>query len=147
MSYLDLNSTPYSKREGKEVKYFFFDLKNKTVGREIAGKVANCLRDKLDAYFTPHSQSKNIVVILNSDKIVFTGDKLKQKLYRKHTGKIGHLKEWTAKEAMEKNSTQIIYSAIYGMLPKNTQRRRLMKQVRIFKTHEHNINIENLQEV
>jgi large subunit ribosomal protein L13 len=79
----------------------------------------------------------DFVIVVNADKIVFTGNKLEDKIYRRHTGYIGNMKEITAKDQMAKDSTKVIMDAVKGMLPKNSLGRQMLTKLRVYAGSEH----------
>ena len=119
-----------------EQKWLLIDATDKTVGR-LASEVAMILRGKTKPTFTPHVDTGDNVIIINSDKVKFTGNKWDTKKYYTHSRFFGSTKETTAKEYLEKDSTQIIRFAVEGMLPKNRLGRKLKKKLKIFTGAEH----------
>lgn len=121
-----------------ERQWFVVDAKDQTLGR-LASKVAAILRGKHKPTFTPHVDCGDYVIIVNADKVKFTGKKLDQKMYRWHTGYLGHLRERTAREMMQKKPERVLELAIKGMLPKNTLGRQMGKKLKVYagETHHH----------
>jgi len=127
----------YMAKKGEvERKWYVIDAKDKIVGR-LATKIATILRGKHKPVFTPHVDTGDFVIVINADKVRFTGKKLEKKIYYKHTGYIGHLKEITAKEMLQKKPEEIIRLAVKGMLPKNKMRKKLLKKLKIYRGEEH----------
>lgn len=120
-----------------ERKWFVVDAEGKTLGR-LATQIATILRGKHKPIYTPHVDTGDFVIILNADKVVLSGKKLDQKMFRWHTGYPGGLKERTYREMMATKPETVVYSAIKGMLPKNSLGRQMLKKVRIYKGTEHN---------
>ena len=120
-----------------ERKWFVVDAEGKTLGR-LATQVATILRGKHKPIYTPHVDTGDFVIILNADKVVLSGKKLDQKMFRWHTGYPGGLKERTYRQMMETKPETVVYSAIKGMLPKNSLGRQMLKKVRIYEGTEHN---------
>ncbi|MCB0420771.1 MAG: 50S ribosomal protein L13 [Bdellovibrionales bacterium] len=116
--------------------WYVVDATDKTLGR-LATEVANVLRGKRKPTFTPHVDTGDFVVVVNSDKIKMSGNKWDAKRYYRHTGFFGSLKEMTAREMLEKDSTQIIKNAVQHMLPKNRLSYRVINKLKIYKTAEH----------
>lgn len=114
------------------------DAKDQVVGR-IATKVATILRGKDKPTYTPHVDCGEAVIIINADKIKFTGSKLDSKLYRHHTGYIGSVKEITARKRLATKPERILYDAIQGMLPKTKLGDAQLKKLRVYagETHPH----------
>jgi len=112
------------------------DAKDKVLGR-IATQIAMRLRGKHKPIFTPHADTGDFVIVVNADKIVLTGKKWTDKLYYRHSGYIGGLKQTSAKEMLEKKPEEILRLAVRGMLPKNSLGRRQLKKLKIYTGPEH----------
>ena len=108
----------------------------KPVGR-VATEAAKLLRGKHKPTFTPNVDTGDHVIILNCKDAIFTGKKLEQKIYRRHTGYIGNMKEITARVMMERSPEKAMMLAIKGMLPKNRLGRQMINKVRIYAGSEH----------
>ena len=119
-------------------KWFLVDAKDKVVGR-IATEIADLLRGKKNPQFTPHTDSGDYVVVINAEKVVFTGNKLEKKIYYWHTNHIGGLKSRTAKEQLERKPEAILMNAVKGMLPKTSLGRKQLTKLKLFagETHSH----------
>ncbi len=100
----------------------------------LATEVAVLLRGKHKAEFTPHIDTGDFVVVLNADGVKLTGRKLLNKKYYSHSGFFGSLKTTTAKDI---SPEKLIQKAVYGMLPKNKMRDKLIQKLKIYKTAEH----------
>jgi len=111
------------------------DATNKILGR-LAVEVANLLRGKNKPNFVPYLVQGDDVVVVNTDKIKVTGRKMKQKIYYQHSGYPGGIKETKLEEAMKKDSRQVIRKAVYGMLPKNKLRDKVIKKLKLYKEEE-----------
>ena len=122
--------------ESVERKWYVVDATDMPLGR-LASQVAAILRGKNKPTFTPHVDTGDFVIVINTDKIVLTGKKLDKKLYRYHTGHVGGLKEITYKTLIEKKSDVAVYEAIKGMLPKNSLGAKMLKKCKIYKGAEH----------
>ena len=105
------------------------DVAGKILGR-VATKVALLLRGKNKPTFSPHLDEGDVVIIKNVDKMKFSGKKLDQKVYKHHTGYVGHLKETKMKDLYQKNPQKVFERAVYNMLPKNRLRANMMKRLR-----------------
>ncbi len=116
--------------------WHLFDASEKTLGR-LASRVAVILRGKDKVSFTPHLDEGDFVVVVNSDNLKVTGNKLEDKIYYHYSGYHGGIKEISLGKLMEKDSTEVIKKAIFGMLPKNKLRKEMMKRLRVFKGEEH----------
>jgi large subunit ribosomal protein L13 len=132
----DMNKTFFFKKELKNPRWHIIDATDKIVGR-LATQVADILRGKNKASFTKHADAGDYVVIINSTKVKFTGDKMDDKIYDRHTGWMGGYKTLTAKELMAKHPEEIITHAIKGMLPKNKLSRQLLKKLKVYATEKH----------
>ena len=126
-----------ARKETVQREWVLFDATNKTVGR-LATEVACVLRGKNKAIFTPHTDTGDFVVVVNTDKLRFTGNKINKKTYYWHTGFIGGLKERMAKDVMENKSDVVFKKAVQGMLPKNKLNRKIIKKLKIYRGAEHN---------
>lgn len=107
------------------------DGSNRIIGR-LATEVALLLRGKNNPKFNPAAQSVNKVYVFNTDKIAYSGKKATQKLYRRHSGYIGGLKEETLKNIMIRDSRIVLKQAVMGMLPKNKSRKHLIKNLILY---------------
>lgn len=134
---MDMNKTFFLKSKTQAPKWHLIDAEGEIVGR-LATKITNILRGKDLALFTPHADVLSHVVVINSDKMVFTGDKLVQKTYERYTGWIGNKKIFTAEQMMEKNSAKVLELAVRGMLPKHSALARAqLKNLRVYTGAEH----------
>ena len=128
----------YMEKAGQvQRKWYIIDATGKSVGR-VAAAAASILRGKTKPTFTPNADCGDHVIVLNCEKAVFTGNKLLQKNYYRHTGWIGGLKTVSAKDMMEKNADRAMYIAIKGMLPNTTVGRSALTRLRVYKGAEHN---------
>ena len=110
--------TPYTKLKDFKREWYVVDAEGQIPGR-LATHIANVLRGKNKTNFNSHLDCGDNVIVINAEKIELTGNKLDQKMYRRHSGYLGNLKEFTAKEVLEKHPTRILEAAVNGMLPKN----------------------------
>lgn len=117
-------------------EWFLVDASGKTVGR-LATRIADVLRGKTSPQYTPHTDSGDFVVVINADKMVFTGNKLSDKKYYKHTGYVGGLKTRSAAELMSNDASEVLMKAVKGMLPKNSLGRQQLTKLRVFNGNEH----------
>ncbi len=120
-----------------ERKWFVVDASNMPLGR-LASQVADILTGKNKTIYTPHVDTGDFVIVLNSDKVVLTGKKLEQKNHRWHTGYIGGLKEVNYATLMAKDSCKVIELAVKGMLPKTSLGRKQITRLHVYKNAEHN---------
>jgi len=117
-------------------RWHVVDAQGKTLGR-LATRVARLLTGKDKPIYTPFLDTGDHVIIINAEKIVLTGNKLSEKLYRHHTGYPGGLKEVAAEVLMEKDPEKLIREAVIGMLPKTKLGRAMRKKLRIYKGTQH----------
>lgn len=116
--------------------WFVVDVEGEVVGR-IASKIASVLRGKHKASYTPHVDTGDYVVIINADKIRFTGNKMADKVYLTYSGYPGGQKARTAEELMAKKPIAVIEKAVRGMLPKNTLGRAMFRKLFVYEGAEH----------
>ena len=119
-----------------ERKWYVIDAEGLVLGR-LASQVAAILRGKNKPIYTPNVDTGDHVIIINADKIVLTGKKLDQKIFYKHTGYIGGMKEIPYKRLMETKPEFVITEAIRGMLPHNALGRKMIKKLRVYAGPEH----------
>ena len=116
--------------------WYVVDADGEVVGR-IASKIASVLRGKHKPTYTPHADTGDYVVVINAEKIKFTGSKMDQKEYLRFSGYPGGLKRRTASEMLEKKPIAIIEKAVKGMLPKNKLGRAMFKKLFVYEGSEH----------
>lgn len=133
---MDMNKTFFLRTEDQKPRWRLIDASNQIVGR-LATEIADALRGKDRAQFTPHADAGDYVVVINAEKLKFTGDKMTQKVYERYTGYIGNKKFLTAEQIMEKNPERIIELAVKGMLPKNRLSRQLLRKLLVYPKAEH----------
>ncbi|QDG53402.1 50S ribosomal protein L13 [Persicimonas caeni] len=124
------------KEQDVERAWHLVDLEGKTVGR-AASEIAKLLRGKHKPIYTPHVDCGDFVVCINADKVEFSGNKLTDKMYRRHSLYPGGLKEIGAGELMEKAPEKVIEFAVQGMLPKNTLGRKIIKKLKVYSGADH----------
>jgi large subunit ribosomal protein L13 len=107
------------------------DGTNQTVGR-VASKIAAVLRGKNKAYYTPHVDCGDYVIIINAEKVTFTGNKLEQKQYINYSGYPGGKKEEAAQDLLKRRPEVVMERAIKGMLPKNRLGRKMIKKLFVY---------------
>lgn len=120
-----------AKRSDNPQKWYVIDANGAVLGR-LASQVAQRLRGKHNPQFTPHVDSGDWVIVVNAAKITLSGRKMDQKIYYRHSGYIGGLKEITAKDLLEKQPEALVRSAVKGMLPKNKLGRQLFKKLKVY---------------
>lgn len=117
-------------------KWYVVDAAGKPVGR-VAAKVADLLRGKGKVTYTPHVDCGDHVIVINCDKAVLTGKKLENKVYYRHTGWIGGLKEVKAGTMMNETPEKVMELAVKGMVPDNTIGREALTRLRVYAGAEH----------
>ncbi len=125
------------KPENVERKWYVVDATNMPLGR-LASQVADILSGKNKPSYTPHVDTGDHVIVINSDKAVLTGKKLTQKMLRSHSGYIGGLKEMDYKTVMATKSDVAVQHAVKGMLPKTSLGRKMYARLRVYKDANHN---------
>ena len=132
-----MNNTTYSVKANEiERKWYVIDADGKVLGR-LATEVAKLLKGKHKPTYSTHMDVGDHVIVINTDKMILTGNKLEDKVYRRHTGYIGNMKEESAKEVMAKDSTKALMLAVKGMLPKNSLGRQMLTKLRLYAGPEH----------
>jgi len=116
--------------------WYLIDAKNKVLGR-VATTAANLLRGKHKVSFTPNQDAGDFVVIINASKVRFTGKKLEQKKYIRHTGYPGGLRSKTLKELIKENPTEPLKRATLGMIPANRLKKEIAKRLKIYTLDKH----------
>lgn len=117
--------------EDVKKKWFLVDLEGVVLGR-AAARIASILRGKTKPEFTPHDDTGDFVVAVNAGKILLTGSKPEKKIYRKHTGYLGHLREKKAKDLLREDPTFPIRKAIKGMLPRGVLGRKMLRKLKVY---------------
>lgn len=141
-----MRTTYMANAETVERKWYIVDAEGQTLGR-LASQVAAVLRGKHKPVYTPHVDCGDHVIIINADKVVMSGKKLEQKIYRRHSGYVGGLKEVTAREMMEKNPERVLMLAVKGMLPKNSLGRKMLTKLRVYAGTEHGHEAQQPEEL
>lgn len=131
-----MQKTTLAKKEEAVRGWVLVNLEGKILGR-AATRIADILRGKTKTIYTPHVDTGDFVVAINAEKIRLTGKKWKEKIYYKHTGFIGGIKEITAEKLLQRNAAELIRKAVHGMLPKNRSNKHLMKKLKIYPAAEH----------
>lgn len=129
-------STFMANPQNVERKWYVLDAEGKSLGR-VAAAAASILNGKNKPTYTPHVDCGDFVIIINADKAVLTGNKLNSKVYRWHTGWIGHLKEYKYSDMMAKEPEKAMTLAVEGMLPHNSIGKNSAKRLRVYKGAEH----------
>lgn len=112
------------------------DLTDKVLGR-AATRIADLLRGKTKPQFTPHIDTGDFVVAINAAKLKLTGQKKSQKIYYRHTGYKGGIKEETAGSLLDRKPERLILKAVQGMLPKNKMQKHYLKKLKVYAGADH----------
>jgi large subunit ribosomal protein L13 len=112
-------------------KWYLVDAEDKILGR-LATQIAMRLRGKHKPIFTPHADTGDFIVVVNAEKVALSGKKWDKKIYYRHSGYIGGLKEISARKLLEKKPEDVLRYAVRGMLPKNSLGRRQLKKLKIY---------------
>jgi len=138
-------STFMAKSETITRRWFVIDASNQVVGR-LAVQIANILRGKHRPEYTPHIDSGEYVIVVNAEKVRFTGRKLETKTYHWYTRYPGGLKEASARDWMVNHPERILESAVRRMVPRNRLGRQQMTKLKIYKGTQHPHRAQNPQE-
>jgi large subunit ribosomal protein L13 len=127
----------YNAKPGEvERRWYVVDADGQTLGR-LATQIADTLRGKDKAQYTPHVDTGDFVVVVNAEKVRVTGNKLDQKRYYRHSGYPGGLRSRTLREQLERRPTEVIRKAVKGMLPRNRLARQQINKLKIYAGPEH----------
>ena len=129
-------STYMAKPANVERKWYVIDAEGVVLGR-LASQVALMLRGKHKPTFTPHVDTGDFIIVVNTDKIVLTGNKLNDKIYYHHTGHPGGLKETKYRDLMATKSEFALKKAVRGMLPKGPLGNKMIKKLKVYAGAEH----------
>jgi large subunit ribosomal protein L13 len=124
--------------KGKEVQpqWHVIDAEGQALGRLATG-VAHILRGKYRPGYTPHLDNGDFVIVVNASKLRVTGSKIQQKVYRRHSGYPGGLKETSMERMLADHPDRVVHAAVKGMLPHNRLSRKLLKHLKIYNGPEH----------
>ncbi len=128
--------TPLPKVDSIERKWYVVDAAGQVLGR-LASQIAARLRGKHKPEFTPHLDTGDFIIVVNAEKVMLTGNKKDKKIYYRHTGYIGGLKQQTAGEMLKKKPEDVIRLAVKRMLPKNRLGRKQLKKLKVYAGPEH----------
>ena len=129
-----------------ERKWYVVDAEGRTLGR-LATEVAKILRGKNKPQYTPHVDVGDFVVVVNAEKVAVTGKKAEQKVYRRHSGYPGGMKETSYGRMMERRPEEILRRAVYGMMPKTRLARQQFRKLKIYAGPEHPHAAQNPQQL
>ncbi|RJX20603.1 MAG: 50S ribosomal protein L13 [Desulforudis sp.] len=125
-----------ARKEDVEHKWYILDAAGKPLGR-LATEAAVILRGKHRPTFTPHVDTGDNVIIINAEKVVLTGNKLDQKIYYRHSGYPGGLKEMTYRQLMAKKPEEAVRKAVVGMLPQTKLGAAIAKKLKVYSGADH----------
>ena len=130
-----------------ERRWIVIDANDQVLGR-LATRVASRLRGKHRPNFTPHADTGDFVVVVNAEKVRLTGQKREKKIYYRHTGYTGHVKQTTAAKLLDgPHADRVVREAVRGMLPRNTLGRQLYRKLKVYCGPEHPHAAQNPEEL
>ena len=129
-------TTVSAKKEDVVNDWYLVDAKGKTLGR-LSTEIARRLRGKHKPIYTPHVDTGDYIVVINASGIKVTGNKMKDKIYYKHTGYIGNLKSMNLETMMNKSPERVLTRSVRGMLPKTKLGNVMIKKLKVFAGPEH----------
>lgn len=140
---MDFNRAYLLKNEDRNPAWRVIDAQGKVLGR-VATQIAEALRGKDLARYTPHTDSGDYIVVINADKIKLTANKMDTKIYASYSGWIGGYKERTARQIFDKNPAELIERAVKGMLPKNRLSDKVLTKLKVYSgsAHPHKAQFE-----
>lgn len=128
--------TRFVKSSDADKKWFLVDAQDQVLGR-LATKVARIIRGKNKSIFTPNTDTGDFVVVINAEKVKFTGKRQTLKSYTHHSGYPGGFKTKSLQEIFASKPTFVVHSAVEGMLPKNRLGKKLIKKLKVYAGSEH----------
>ena len=129
-------TTVSAKKEDVVHDWYLVDAKGKTLGR-LSTEIARRLRGKHKPIYTPHVDTGDYIVVINASGIKVTGNKMKDKIYYKHTGYIGNLKSMNLETMMNKSPERVLTRSVRGMLPKTKLGNVMIKKLKVFAGPKH----------
>ena len=129
-----------------EQKWYIMDCSGKTLGR-LSVQVANILRGKNKPEYTPNADVGDFVVLVNAKDIKVTGKKTEDKIYYRHSGYPGGIKQISFKDQLDKDPEKIIRDAVKGMLPKNRLNRQIIMKLKVYSDENHPHEAQNPKEL
>jgi large subunit ribosomal protein L13 len=127
----------YSAKPGEvDRRWYVVDAEGRILGR-LATQIADTLRGKNKPQYTPHVDTGDFVVVVNAEKIRVTGKKLDEKIYYRHSGYPGGLRQRTLREQLDRRPTEVIRKAVKGMLPRNKLARQQITKLKVYAGPEH----------
>jgi large subunit ribosomal protein L13 len=127
----------YSAKTGELAReWYLVDAEGQTLGR-LATQIADRLRGKGKPQFTHHVDTGDFVIVVNAEKIAVTGNKLDQKIYYRHSGYPGGLRQRTLREQLDRRPTEVLRKAVKGMLPRNKLAHQQITKLKIYAGPDH----------
>jgi len=143
---MNMNRAFLLRKEDVDPQWLLIDATDLVLGR-LSTKIANLLRGKEKAYYTPHTDCGDYVVVLNAEKVLLSGDKMESKEYPRYTGYKGGLRITTIKQQMEKDPTKVIEEAVRRMLPKNKLADKMLAKLKVYAGTEYPHVAQNPQPI
>jgi large subunit ribosomal protein L13 len=131
-----MSKTPLPTPETLDQQWFVVDAANQRLGR-LASEIAMILRGKRKPCYTPHMDTGDFVIVINAEKVAVTGKKSEQKIYRRHSGRPGGMKEESFSKLQKRVPERIVEKAVKGMLPKNALGRKLFTKLKVYVGENH----------
>ena len=132
-----MSTKTYNAKPGEVARdWYVVDAEGQTLGR-LATQIADTLRGKNKPQYTPHVDTGDFVIVVNAEKILVTGNKLDQKRYYRHSGYPGGIRSRTLREQLERRPTEVIRTAVKGMLPKNRLAARQLTKLKVYAGPDH----------
>ena len=141
-----MNKTYLPPQESIEREWYVVDATAQRLGR-LASEIAMVLRGKNKPEYTPHMDTGGFVIVINAEKVVVTGKKRTQKLYRRHSGRPGGMKTETFAQLQNRIPERIVEHAVKGMLPKNSLGRQLFTKLKVYPGTDHPHQAQKPQEL
>src|SRR5690606_5153750 len=135
-----------AKKETVQRNWYVVDAKDQVLGR-LAVKIANILRGRNKATYTPHVDTGDFVVVINADKIALTGKKEEQKQYMFYSGFVGGERRLSVSQMQARQPDFVVTHAVKGMLPKNRLARKMLTKLKVYAGEEHPHQAQNPQPV
>jgi len=130
------NKTAIPKKDDQDKKWLLIDAEGMILGR-LATRIAGVLRGKDKPTYTPFFDNGDFIIVVNADKIKLTGNKEEQKVYYRHSGWMGGIKETSYQKMLATHPERILKAAVKGMLPKNKLNRKILKKLKIYSGTDH----------
>ncbi len=130
------------RKEDVKRKWYLVDAQGKTLGR-LATRIATILSGKEKPFYTPHVDNGDFVIVINAKDVFLSGQKREKKIYYRHSGYVGGLKEIKAKDMLSRHPDRVIRLAVKGMLPKNKLGTRMLRRLKVYKDIKQPHNAQN----